>query len=309
MICSDLDRLLDSPRTEREDAHLATCQECRRHGHDVVQPGMLAEGAEVLALLDNIGVTHERWPQTRAAVERLARAARIDQQRAERLRADLEAVIGQRDEAVELRRMAGEELARVVAERDSLRRLLDRANAGLNEVTARMHAALKTAEERALHAELGLAAVASGVDPGTIHRDCCGTEHDPERGKIHGCCVICGVPWPCSEAPMVEAGLRRDLDAMTAERDAVQTRLDEMAHNYAISIDAMRSAARSEAARARETAELFEARCRLAHSALVAVGHDYQRESHARGCEACRGLVVAINAAAPSPGTEQGGAE
>jgi hypothetical protein len=32
------------------------------------------------------------------------------------------------------------------------------------------------------------------------HRVCCGTEHDPLRGKIHGYCVVCGVPWPCDTA-------------------------------------------------------------------------------------------------------------
>jgi hypothetical protein len=29
------------------------------------------------------------------------------------------------------------------------------------------------------------------------HRACCGSEHDPANGKLHGCCVVCGVPWPC----------------------------------------------------------------------------------------------------------------
>lgn len=32
------------------------------------------------------------------------------------------------------------------------------------------------------------------------HRGCCGTEHDPPNGKLHGCCVVCGVPWPCETA-------------------------------------------------------------------------------------------------------------
>lgn len=32
------------------------------------------------------------------------------------------------------------------------------------------------------------------------HRACCGTEHDPENGKLHGFCVVCGVPWPCETA-------------------------------------------------------------------------------------------------------------
>lgn len=32
------------------------------------------------------------------------------------------------------------------------------------------------------------------------HRACCGSEHDPANGKLHGYCVVCGVPWPCSVA-------------------------------------------------------------------------------------------------------------
>lgn len=32
------------------------------------------------------------------------------------------------------------------------------------------------------------------------HRACCGVEHDPNRGKLHGYCVVCGVPWPCETA-------------------------------------------------------------------------------------------------------------
>lgn len=32
------------------------------------------------------------------------------------------------------------------------------------------------------------------------HRGCCGTEHDPANGKLHGYCVVCGVPWPCEYA-------------------------------------------------------------------------------------------------------------
>jgi hypothetical protein len=34
----------------------------------------------------------------------------------------------------------------------------------------------------------------------TAHRACCGTEHDPLKGKLHGYCVVCGVPWPCDTA-------------------------------------------------------------------------------------------------------------
>lgn len=32
------------------------------------------------------------------------------------------------------------------------------------------------------------------------HRVCCGVEHDTANGKLHGYCVVCGVPWPCEYA-------------------------------------------------------------------------------------------------------------
>lgn len=32
------------------------------------------------------------------------------------------------------------------------------------------------------------------------HRVCCGTEHDPPNGKLHGYCIVCGVEWPCETA-------------------------------------------------------------------------------------------------------------
>jgi hypothetical protein len=41
------------------------------------------------------------------------------------------------------------------------------------------------------------------------HRACCGSEHDPDNGKFHGCCVVCGVPWPCKVALPEDAVTRR----------------------------------------------------------------------------------------------------
>ena len=32
------------------------------------------------------------------------------------------------------------------------------------------------------------------------HRACCGSEHDPTHGKLHGYCIVCGVVWPCEYA-------------------------------------------------------------------------------------------------------------
>jgi hypothetical protein len=32
------------------------------------------------------------------------------------------------------------------------------------------------------------------------HRACCGVEQNLPNGKLHGYCVVCGVPWPCETA-------------------------------------------------------------------------------------------------------------
>jgi hypothetical protein len=29
------------------------------------------------------------------------------------------------------------------------------------------------------------------------HRACHSAEHDPLNGRIHGYCMVCGIPWPC----------------------------------------------------------------------------------------------------------------
>ena len=60
------------------------------------------------------------------------------------------------------------------------------------EWTGRHYTALTEARE-ALNAAVLLASA-------TAHRVCCGTEHDPATGKLHGYCVVCGVPWPCNTA-------------------------------------------------------------------------------------------------------------
>lgn len=51
------------------------------------------------------------------------------------------------------------------------------------------------------------------------HRVCCGMEHDPTNGKLHGYCVVCGVPWPCEYAGIppvrvqLSTGKARNADA------------------------------------------------------------------------------------------------
>jgi hypothetical protein len=44
------------------------------------------------------------------------------------------------------------------------------------------------------------------------HRACCGTEHDPQQGKLHGYCVVCGVPWPCEYAGTPPAAVKEQSD-------------------------------------------------------------------------------------------------
>lgn len=42
------------------------------------------------------------------------------------------------------------------------------------------------------------------------HRACCGTEHDPANGKLHGCCIVCGVAWPCEYAGKAPVSEKRE---------------------------------------------------------------------------------------------------
>lgn len=32
------------------------------------------------------------------------------------------------------------------------------------------------------------------------HRACHSGEHCPEQGRLHGFCIVCGIPWPCDTA-------------------------------------------------------------------------------------------------------------
>lgn len=82
---------------------------------------------------------------------------------------------------------------------------IDKASRELNEVWADRHtvagerdAAISLVAE--LEAEVGRlrnATLIERIAQITAHRACCGTEHDPASGKLHGYCVVCGVPWPC----------------------------------------------------------------------------------------------------------------
>ena len=53
------------------------------------------------------------------------------------------------------------------------------------------------------------------------HRACCGVEHDPQNGKLHGYCVVCGVPWPCEYVGPKPSHAER-LDALEAENERLR---------------------------------------------------------------------------------------
>lgn len=66
-----------------------------------------------------------------------------------------------------------------------------------DEVAGELIQALRAERERVKELEGGLQ---NKIASATAHRACCGTEHDPQNGKLHGYCVVCGVPWPCETA-------------------------------------------------------------------------------------------------------------
>jgi hypothetical protein len=54
-------------------------------------------------------------------------------------------------------------------------------------------------------AEAALSASAPAPAPEMVaaaiaHRACHSAEHDPQKGMLHGYCIVCGVPWPCDTA-------------------------------------------------------------------------------------------------------------
>jgi len=57
-------------------------------------------------------------------------------------------------------------------------------------------------EKEAVNAEEPLCSdnLLNRIAAAIAHRACCGTEQDLANGKLHGYCVVCGVPWPCETA-------------------------------------------------------------------------------------------------------------
>lgn len=58
------------------------------------------------------------------------------------------------------------------------------------------------------------------------HRACCGTENNPSIGKLHGYCVVCGVPWPCDTAKafLAAAPAQDNVQSNADSRDAARYR-------------------------------------------------------------------------------------
>lgn len=75
-----------------------------------------------------------------------------------------------------------------------------------DEGRATLRAEVKALEEQVkLAREANAAALQERVAQLLAHRACHGAEHDPLNGKIHGYCVVCGVPWPCEAAKLAPA--------------------------------------------------------------------------------------------------------
>lgn len=66
----------------------------------------------------------------------------------------------------------------------------------------------------------------------SAHRACCGSEHDPLNGKLHGYCIVCGIPWPCEYAgtPLICAFAEEGL----ASRERIAT-LEQRLASYKVS--------------------------------------------------------------------------
>lgn len=58
----------------------------------------------------------------------------------------------------------------------------------------------------------------------TAHRACHSAEHDPANGKIHGYCMVCGVPWPCQYAGEPMGGVMA-LTILTIARSSIADQL------------------------------------------------------------------------------------
>jgi hypothetical protein len=89
-----------------------------------------------------------------------------------------------------------DELAAAKAENERLCKINDSDSMTFERGMARIVAERDHERERAERCEQSSADLASA----TAHRACCGTEHDPINGRLHGYCVVCGVPWPCETA-------------------------------------------------------------------------------------------------------------
>ena len=76
----------------------------------------------------------------------------------------------------------------------------------------------------------GKAALQERIAQLTAHRVCCGIEHDPSKGKLHGFCVVCGVPWPCEVARTPQRAVdEATVKAFEAAREADSTRCIRLA--------------------------------------------------------------------------------
>jgi len=77
------------------------------------------------------------------------------------------------------------------------------------------------------------------------HRACHAAEHNPEQGRIHGYCRVCGIPWPCAYAGTPPSEIAPTRDAVLADCRAFLSTLSPRdwgaAGNLIARIDALKT--------------------------------------------------------------------
>ena len=110
-------------------------------------------------------------------------------------------------------------LSRALEENERLKEDVEATTEHYNKAAADANQAEQRATELQKGAALDSRELIERIAQIAAHRACCGVEHNPANGKLHGYCVVCGVPWPCeyagkSPAAAIDAELQAKLEAL-----------------------------------------------------------------------------------------------
>ena len=100
----------------------------------------------------------------------------------------------------------------------------------------RQTASMSFAMWRALLATLRPERVAQLIAHRAVHA----AEHDPANGKLHGFCLVCGVPWPCDVAAPVRAQPTPEIMEHYADWFAARNAASNFAHDLRLIARGMR---------------------------------------------------------------------